>query len=127
MRKRVLDVGNCSADHAAIRSLIVGGFSAEVVQAHGLDDALAALRDDAFALVLVNRKLDRDFSDGLQVIQTIKSDPQLKATPVMMITNYQDHQQRAVDAGATWGFGKSQLQDPETAERLRRFLQTREE
>ena len=73
MQKRVLDVGNCSADHAAIRSVIARGFAAEVVQAHGLDDALAALRDGSFALVLVNRKLDHDFSDGLRVIQTIKS------------------------------------------------------
>ena len=122
-RKRVLDVGNCAPDHAAIRSMIQGSFSAEVVQAHGLDDTLAALREGRFDLVLVNRKLDRDYSDGLQVIQAIKSASDVPPAPVMMITNYDDHQQKAVDIGAEPGFGKLQLGDETTVERLGRFLQ----
>jgi two-component system chemotaxis response regulator CheY len=120
--KRVLDVGNCAPDHVAIRSMLEGNFSAEVQQAHGLDDTLAALRAAPFDLVLVNRKLDQDYSDGLRVIQAIKSASDLRSIPVMMVTNYADHQQEAVDAGAEPGFGKLQLSDPKTVAQLQRFL-----
>ena len=69
MPKRVLDVGNCSMDHGAISAALAKHFGAEVVQAHGPDDALASLRGGKFDLVLVNRKLDQDYSDGLEIIQ----------------------------------------------------------
>jgi len=121
-RKRVLDVGNCPLDHAAIRSLVQENFSADVVQTHGAEDTLEVLRSGSVDLVLVNRKLDRDDSDGLEVIQTIKSDPHSTAVPVMLITNFADQQQLAVDMGAEPGFGKSQLEDSVTVERLKRFL-----
>lgn len=122
-QKRVLDVGNCSPDHAAIRSMVQRSFSAEVVQAHGLQDTLASLREDRFDLVLVNRKLDQDYSDGLPIIQAIKSESDLQTVPVMMVTNDAGHQQTAVDVGAEPGFGKSQLYDRATVERLRPFLE----
>jgi two-component system chemotaxis response regulator CheY len=121
-RRRVLDVGNCRPDHAAIRRLVVDGFGAEVVQAHGLDDALAALRGGAFDLVLVNRKLDRDYSDGIEIIKAVKADPALADTTMMLITNYADHQDAAVAAGAERGFGKLEFDAAATRERLEKFL-----
>ena len=122
MAKRVLDVGNCDADHAAIRALIEGSFQATVVQADGPQDSLAALRAGGIDLVLVNRKLDADQSDGLDVIRQIKQHPDHSTTPCMLITNFEDHQQSAVEAGAEPGFGKRQLDDPATREKLSRFL-----
>jgi two-component system chemotaxis response regulator CheY len=120
--KRVLDVGNCRPDHAAIRRLVEGGFGAKVVQAHGLDGALAELRGGKFDLVLVNRKLDRDGSDGIEIIRAIKADPAIAATPAMLITNYAEHQDAAVAIGAERGFGKLAFTLPETRERLVKFL-----
>jgi two-component system chemotaxis response regulator CheY len=119
---RVLDVGNCVPDHAAIRGMLERQFKADVRQAHGPDDALRLLRQEPFDLVLVNRKLDQDYSDGLDIIQAIKADPQLGATPCMLVTNYEDQQQVAVQAGAVPGFGKKTLYAPETQERLAQFL-----
>ncbi len=121
MGKRVLDVGNCQPDHAAIKRL-VSRFGAEVVQAHGAADALAALREGEFALVLVNRKLDMDYSDGIDVIRQIKADPELKAPPVMLITNYAEHQDAAMAIGAVRGFGKLEYGKPETLQRLQPIL-----
>ena len=122
MSKRVLDVGNCVPDHAAIRSLLERTFGAEVVQTHGPDDTLSELKGGAFDLVLINRKLDQDYSDGLDILKAIKADAALAKTPVMLITNYEDHQAVAVAAGAEPGFGKLSLKTPQTLERLGKFL-----
>lgn len=122
MTKRVLDVGNCDADHASITDLVRNAFAAEIVRAHGPRDALAKLRAGGVDLVLVNRKLDQDHSDGLDIIHQIKQDPDLAATPCMLITNFAEHQQLAVQAGAEMGFGKRELGAPETRERLATFL-----
>jgi CheY-like chemotaxis protein len=121
-RKRVLDVGNCSMDHGAIRRLVEGQLGAEVVQNHTQTEALETLRRGRFDLVLVNRKFDRDYSDGLELIRAIKSRPELAEMPVMLISNYEEYQQAAVEAGALRGFGKSELGSLETAERLREVL-----
>lgn len=121
MGKRVLDVGNCAADHAAIRSWVERTFDATVSRAHGLQDVLAALRAEHFDLVLVNRLLDQG-GEGIQVISRIKADPALAAVPVMLISNYAECQQAAVEAGAEYGFGKAELQSAQTREKLGRFL-----
>jgi len=122
MRKRVLDVGNCVPDHAAIRSLVTTHFDADVLQAHGPEDALSQMREQKIDLVLINRKLDRDYTDGIEILRQIKADYNLAETPVMLITNYPDHQQAAVEEGAEYGFGKLELSEPETREKLARFL-----
>jgi two-component system chemotaxis response regulator CheY len=122
MTKHVLDVGNCPPDHAAICRLIESQFDAVVLQAHHAADALSVMRQQPIDLVLVNRKLDQDYSDGLAVIRQIKRAPELANIPVMLITNYEDHQQQAVEAGAERGFGKLSLRDAQTRELLSRFL-----
>jgi CheY-like chemotaxis protein len=122
MAKRVLDVGNCVPDHAAIRGMLERSFGADVVQADGPDDALAVLRKESFDLVLVNRKLDQDYSDGLEVIKAIKADVKLAPVPCMLVTNYPDQQQAAVAAGAEYGFGKKEVNNEQTRARLAKFL-----
>lgn len=122
MSKRVLDVGNCVPDHAAIRSMLERSFGVEVTQTHGPDDTLAAVREQPFDLVLVNRKLDQDYSDGLDIIRAIKQDPQLAKLPCMLITNYPDQQKTAVASGAEYGFGKKELYAEATQERLSKIL-----
>ncbi len=123
MPKRVLDIGNCDPDHAAIRRMLEQSFGAEVVRAHQESDALQFLRTQAFDLVLVNRKLDSDYSDGLAIIERIKADPQLAATPCMLITNYPEHQQAALAAGALSGFGKQELDSAATRDKLAPLLE----
>lgn len=122
MAKRVLDVGQCGFDHGSIDRLVRGAFDAETVPAHSINDALEQLRGGPFDLVLVNRKLDHDYSDGLEVVRAVKADAALSATPVMLVSNLPEAQQAAVAAGAEPGFGKSELGDSATVEKLRRFL-----
>lgn len=122
MPKRVLDIGNCVPDHRAIATLITSQFDAQVIAADQWQDAREQLRQQAFDLVLVNRKLDIDYSDGIEVIRQLKADAELSAIPVMMITNFAEHQQQAIEAGAVEGFGKQSLRDPATREKLAAFL-----
>jgi two-component system chemotaxis response regulator CheY len=122
LTKRVLDVGNCIPDHAAIRQMIESRFNARVLQAHRLDDTIAMLEREPVDLVLVNRKLDQDYSDGIEVIRKLKALPQFAQTPMMLVTNLADHQRLAVEQGAEPGFGKLALDAPETEANLRRFL-----
>ena len=83
------------------------------------------LRDNHFDLVLINRKLDQDGSDGLEILRQVKADERLAPTPVMLITNFEEHQQLAIEHGAIRGFGKAHLHDAETQQRLRDVLQSR--
>jgi CheY-like chemotaxis protein len=99
-------------------------FGAETLQADGVTDALAALRAGGIDLVVVNRKLDMDYSDGIEVIRQIKADEKLAASPVMLITNYPDHQDAAEKLGALRGFGKLEFGKPETIEKLDAVLGT---
>jgi len=122
MSKRVLSVGNCSLDHGTIRRLIEKGFDAEVVGAEGTDDALAALRQGGFDLVLANRQFASGEGVGIDLIRQIKADPALASTPVMLVSNYADAQQAAIAAGAEPGFGKAELALEQTRQKLARFL-----
>jgi CheY-like chemotaxis protein len=123
MSKRVLDVGNCMADHSSITRVIEEQFDAEVIQAHGWDDALEVLKSGAVDLILVNRRLDRDHSEGLEIIRRVKADPTFGATPCMLLTNFAQHQATAQESGAETAFGKAELDQPETLEKLRRYLE----
>ncbi|MGI9465899.1 MAG: response regulator [Rubripirellula sp.] len=127
MSKTLLDCGNCGPDFHAIRQMVSNHFGASVVQSHGVEDTLELLRNQSVDLVTVNRKLDRDYSDGLDVAVAIKSDPELGSIPVMLVTNYDEHQEEAMAAGCVKGFGKLAIKDPETRSLLEPFLQSETE
>lgn len=97
-------------------------FDAEVLQADHLADTLVQLEQHAVDLVLVNRKLDIDYSDGLEIIKAIKSHQQFGKIPVMLVSNLEDYQAEAVAAGAEYGFGKLALASPETHTRIRKVF-----
>ena len=120
--KVVIDCGNCSPDHSTLSQVVRSNFGISVVRTHGCDDTLEALDQHAVALVTVNRRLDRDGSDGMTVIKNIKSHPRFGHIPVMMVTNFADHQQRAIEAGCVPGFGKASVHDQSTLELLKTHL-----
>ena len=122
MTKRVLDVGNCGPDYMAIRNYLTSHFDCEVIQTHGLADTLAELRTSHFDLVLVNRKLDADYSDGIEIVRAIKAEAATQHLPVMLITNFPEHQDAAEAAGAHRGFGKLEFDLSETKEKLAAIL-----
>lgn len=122
MTKTVLDVGNCGPDHASLSAMLRESFDVEILSADQWSDALDILQSRGVDLVLVNRKLDIDYSDGLEIIRRMKSDPRWSTIPVMLITNYAEHQEAAVAIGAEYGFGKLELRTSQTRARLERCL-----
>ena len=122
MKKQVLSVGQCIPDDGALLRFLSSHFDVEMTRSIDGEDALARMRSKSFDLVLINRKLDADYSEGSEVLDSIKSDDSLKDVPVMLITNYPDAQQRAVAAGAEYGFGKLEYDKPEVIERVGKFL-----
>jgi two-component system, chemotaxis family, chemotaxis protein CheY len=124
--QRVLSIGQCGADHAAIARTIGRQFGAKIVSADTADEALAELRQGTFALVLVNRVLDADGSSGVDVVKRLKTEEGLQDVPVMLVSNHEDSQCQAVQAGAAPGFGKAALGQPQMIGRLTPFLRRTE-
>ncbi|MCE2810685.1 MAG: hypothetical protein LW850_32895 [Planctomycetaceae bacterium] len=121
-KKTILDVGNCGPDHAALGSMLRKHFDVELLKADQLSDTLALLERQSIDLILINRKLDIDYSDGIDILHALKNSEDYRDIPVMLITNYAEHQQLAIGAGAILGFGKLELNAPETLQRLEAVL-----
>jgi response regulator RpfG family c-di-GMP phosphodiesterase len=92
MTKKVLDVGNCNPDHSALQSMLTSRYDVQVLRTHGMADTIATMQSEKVDLVLINRKLDQDYSDGTEILKKIKANPDFAAIPVMIITNYPEHQ-----------------------------------
>jgi len=120
--KRVLDVGNCSPDHAAIRDAIRSNFDALVDRADTAEEAVQMLAEQEYHLVLVNRIFDRNGGSGLELIALVRSDPRFGTIPVMLISNYDNYQRQAQELGAVPGFGKLAIESAGTLEKLLQYL-----
>ncbi len=123
MTKTVLDIGNCDPDHNALQRMLTSMYDVVVLRSNQLSDAVTLLSQQNVDLIVINRKLDIDYSDGVEVLRHLKKDPSTQSIPAMVITNYSEHQLAAVAEGAEYGFGKLQYSEPSTHERLSRFLE----
>lgn len=119
---RVLSLGQCWPDQRRVAQQLMAGFRVEVVAGSTVEEARSLLRSQAFDLVLVNRIFDLDGSSGLGFIRSLKEDPSLASVPVMLVSNLKEAQAEAIAAGALPGFGKAELDAPQTRERLARVL-----
>ena len=87
-------------------------------------DTLLAMTDSP--VVRANRALAVGFRDGpdagLAVLEKVKSDEHLRELPVMLVSNYEDAQQQAMEKGAFPGFGKAALGQPQMLSRVKAVL-----
>ena len=120
--KHVLSVGQCGFDHGAISRFLHSHFEVEITPASTAAAATDLLRKQSFDLVLVNRQLDADGSEGLDLVQALKADATLATKPVMLVTNFPEYDQQAVALGAVSGFGKAAMGSPDVVRRLEQFL-----
>ena len=102
-------VGHCTPDAFALRislgSLFPGSDVVLINDDAALNDALSTTK-----VCLINRELDGQFesSDGVELIRSVLSGEGEHAS-MILVSNLEDAQQRAVEAGAHIGFGKSDL------------------
>jgi len=118
----ILSIGQCGFDHGRISETLRHAIGAEVVGADSFDEARALFERRPADLILVNRKLDLDGSDGLEIIRELRAGPTTSSVPVMLVSNYPEYQAQAVALGAVEGFGKAELGHPETEEKIRAAL-----
>jgi len=122
LTKRILSVGQCSADHNALSRISRSQFGAEVVSADCASEALGLMEEEAFDLVLVNRIFDADGASGLDFVRQLTQEPPRANVPVMLVSDHDWAQDEAVKAGARPGFGKASLGQPQMLARVREVL-----
>jgi hypothetical protein len=124
---RVLLIGHCSSDSAALKRVVrQADPSAEVQTIHDEQSLEAALREGA-DLLLVNRLLDYGFADGTGVSMLRRVLPRYPKTRGMLVSNLPDAQESAVSVGALPGFGKSDLWSGHVVALLRAALSRAED
>lgn len=118
---RILDIGQCGYDSGQIEALLTRAFGATVDHSPTRTDALQHCAQHTYDLILVNRLLDSDRSSGLDLIRDLIDGG--TTVPIMLVSNLPNAQDSAVELGAIRGFGKAELNAPETVSRLRSILQ----
>lgn len=121
-KSRVLDVGNCDPDHGMIRAMLERHFHVEIDRVMFVHEALDAMKRERYDLVLVNRLIFADGSPGIELHRRARADAAIADVPIMMISNHAEAQSQSVAAGGVCGFGKAQLQHPNTVDCLRPLL-----
>ena len=120
MNVRILDIGQCGFEHAAIVDFLQRAVAASVDSAATGAEAEKLVRQNTYDLVLVNRIFDGDGASGITLIQQLRKIP--TCPPVMLVSNLSDAQAAAIAAGAVQGFGKAGIHLPQTAEHVREVL-----
>lgn len=118
--QQILLVGHCGYDGSMLRHVV--GKIAEGVPVHDATSSQELENAGPQTLVLINRQLTWGFGvdSGVELIRRLAAKPDAPA--MMLVSNYEDAQQAAVEAGALPGFGKGALTSPATAERLRAVI-----
>ena len=123
MRQRVVLVGHCQVDGPRLqREIESKAGPVEVLRVNDADnlDAVCAQGD---CLLLVNREPVGFDEEGVDIIRDVcRRHPGQK---VMLVSDYPDAQEKAVEAGAMAGFGKADMGSPKLVESVRRGLNGR--
>lgn len=123
----VVSVGQCGYDNSQIRDLVRAvDPGASLKFADDLAETLRILSAEQgrVRLVLVNRILDADGSSGVDLIRTLKSSADHSSDiPLMLVSDIESAQARALAEGAVPGFGKSSIRTSQARDRVRQALQ----
>lgn len=121
--KKIVLVGHCGPDASMLRSAVRGAVG-DVLFESANDDASLSRAVEGADLALVNRVLEGSFSaaDGIELIGQLAARRTGGTPSLMLVSNFEDAQARAVQAGAAPGFGKLAMYNDAAKERLRRAL-----
>ena len=120
MAKTILDVGQCGYDGPRMTRMLESSVGVNVDTADSIEEAIEKLAADQYDLVLVNRKLAFEGTQGVDLIREMKDAGD--ETPVMLVSDRPDAQREAESIGALHGFGKSQMTSPGTIKLIKDAL-----
>jgi len=108
--KKVVLVGHCTPDTYMLKSTVARHTPGVAIEAVN-DQAKLDQHADSESLLLVNRVLDGDFDaeDGIELIK--KQTGKDNAPTAVLISNHDEYQDQAKQAGGQDGFGKSELEN----------------
>ena len=109
MPKTIALVGHCGPDSSFLKMAVRAAAPGSTVVMADDDAELEKVAADAPDLLLFNRVMEVGFAteSGVELIRALKAErPGLR---VMLVSNYPDAQQAAVEAGALPGFGKNDI------------------
>ena len=94
----------------------------QVTQAKDGDEALIMLRKDKFDLVLLDIILPK--ISGFEVMETMKSDPNIQEVPIVIISNLgqESDVEKGQSLGAVGYFIKAQLSIEELVSKIKEFF-----
>ncbi|MCZ6835363.1 MAG: hypothetical protein O7G85_06270 [Planctomycetota bacterium] len=119
--KTIVLVGHCMPDQFMIKTAVkraLKGVKIKIIN----DEAKLQEHRNPGSVLLVNRELDGRFEtlNGIELIGRLANGDE---GPVcLLISNIEEAQQQAIDAGAKPGFGKSDLYASSTADLLREAI-----
>ncbi len=122
MPKTIALVGHCGPDSSFLKMAVRAAAPGSTVVMADDDAELAKVAAGEPDLLLFNRVMEVGFAteSGVELIRALKSErPALK---VMLVSNYPDAQQAAVEAGALPGFGKNDIGREKAKAALREAL-----
>src|SRR4051794_8034403 len=105
MGKRILLVGHCNIDGPRLQEVISSEIPGSQVERVNSDADLRRTVGEGADLLLVNREPVGFDESGLDLIRTVCG--RHPGAKVMLVSDYPDAQEQAVQAGALPGFGKS--------------------
>lgn len=120
-RKRVLVVDDSLTVRELERKLLAGRGYDVTVAVDGMD-GWNAVRSERFNLVITD--IDMPRLDGIELVTLIRRDPQLRETPVMIVS-YKDRaedRQRGLDAGADYYLAKGSFHDQTLLDAVRDLI-----
>ena len=123
MSKQVLLVGHCGPDSAYLRQSVRKAVpDAVLVSADDARELTKALGSGTVDLILFNRELGYGYEPdtGVEAIRALR--PAHPDVRMILVSNYEDAQRAAEQAGAQPGFGKRDLGTPKVADLLRDAL-----
>ena len=120
--KKVLSVGQCNPDHSSLRNYFESNFDCEIIRIDSTAEALAELEKNSYDLVLVNRKLDIDYTDGTILVEEMQKNSKMKQIPIMLISNYPEYQKEAILLGAVSGIGKLEYGKETAFQKVAKYL-----
>lgn len=112
-------VGHCGPDSFMLRSSVRRAIPGADIVSFESDRDVEREAPSA-DILLVNRLMDGRFEDasGIELIRRLREDLGERGPAMILVSNFEDAQREAEKAGAMPGFGKRDLHDDTTRERL---------